>query len=125
MSAHTQHHDDHEHGHSHGHPTGVRGFLTGFLNPQSHDHSDLVADRAFADNEAGIRTVWLALAALTVTSLVQLGIVFVSGSMALLADTAHDIGDWLNSIPLLIAFYLARRVATRRYEEGFKKAYSL
>jgi cation diffusion facilitator family transporter len=31
-------------------------------------------------------------------------------------------GDGLNSIPLLTAFYLARRAATRRYTYGFAKA---
>jgi cation diffusion facilitator family transporter len=123
MNAHAHHHHDgHELDHHHAHPTGIHGFLTGFLNPHSHDHSELAADQAFADNEAGIRTVWLALAALTITSLVQLGIVFASGSVALLADTAHNIGDGLNSIPLLIAFYLARRVATRRYTYGYGRA---
>jgi divalent metal cation (Fe/Co/Zn/Cd) transporter len=34
----------------------------------------------------------------------------------------HNFGDSLNSIPLLIAFYLARRAATRRYTYGFGKA---
>lgn len=73
-------------------------------------------------NEEGIRTVWLALAALGVTSLLQIVIVLASGSVALFADTVHNIGDALNSIPLLIAFYLARRLATRRYTYGFARA---
>jgi divalent metal cation (Fe/Co/Zn/Cd) transporter len=85
------------------------------LNPHSHDRGDLAADHAFAEDQAGIRTIWLAPAALGITSLLQLSIVFASGSVALLADTAHNIGDRLNSIPLLIAFYLARKAATRRY----------
>ena len=131
---HAEHDHDHVHGHDHGdehnhdhshdhvHETGIRGFFSGLLNPHSHDHSDLAADRAFADNEAGIRTVWLALAALAVTAVLQLAVVFASGSVALLADTAHNIGDGLNSIPLLIAFYLARKVATRRYTYGYGRA---
>jgi cation diffusion facilitator family transporter len=133
MSAQThKHHDtdvhdhgdshDHSHDHGHTHETGVRGFFAGIFHPHTHDHSDLAADRAFADNQAGIRTVWLALAALTVTSILQLAIVFASGSVALLADTAHNIGDGLNSIPLLIAFYLARKAATRRYTYGYGRA---
>ncbi len=113
-------HHDHDHGHTH--ETGVRGFFAGIFHPHTHDHSDLAADRAFADNQAGIRTVWLALAALTITSVLQLAIVFASGSVALLADTAHNIGDGLNSIPLLIAFYLARKVASRRYTYGYGRA---
>ena len=88
----------------------------------SHDHSDLAADRAFADNQAGIHTVWLALAALGITSILQAAIVFASGSVALLADTAHNIGDGLNSAPLLIAFYLARRLPTRRFTYGYGRA---
>lgn len=129
MSTHTHHHHDgdghthsHDAGHEHSHETGIRGFFAELLHPHSHDHSDLAADRAFADNEAGIRTVWLALGALTVTAILQLAIVFASGSVALLADTAHNIGDGLNSIPLLIAFYLARKVATRRYTYGYGRA---
>ena len=126
MSNQTFHpHDGHDHehrhgsGHEHSHGAGVSGFFFGLLSPHSHDHSDLAADRTFADNQAGIRTIWLALAALSITSVLQLVIVFASGSVALLADTAHNIGDGLNSIPLLIAFYLARKVATRRYTYGY------
>jgi cation diffusion facilitator family transporter len=62
------------------------------------------------------------LAALTLTSLLQIVIVTWSSSVALLADTIHNIGDVLNSVPLLIAFYLARRASTRRYTYGFGKA---
>jgi cation diffusion facilitator family transporter len=116
------HDHDHSQHHGHTHETGLRGFFAGIFHPHTHDHSDLAADRAFADNQAGIRTVWLALAALTITSVLQLAIVFASGSVALLADTAHNIGDGLNSIPLLIAFYLARKVATRRYTYGYGRA---
>lgn len=111
-----------EHDHDHRPQPGLRGWLAGLFHPHSHDHSDLAADRAFADNQAGIRTIWLALAALGFTSLLQLAIVLASGSVALLADTAHNIGDALNSIPLLLAFYLARRLATRRYTYGYGRA---
>ena len=130
-------HDDHDHPHDHSHPhphdhgpehhhhgTGLWGWISTVfhLHGHSHQHGELVTDRAFIDNDEGIRTVWLALAALTITSVLQIVIVFWSGSVALLADTIHNIGDGLNSIPLLIAFYLARRVATRRYTYGFGRA---
>lgn len=87
-----------------------------------HEHTSLNTDPVFAANEEGIRTVWIAIVALAVTSILQIWIVNLSGSIALLADTVHNIGDTLNSIPLLIAFYLARRVATRRYTYGFGRA---
>jgi cation diffusion facilitator family transporter len=89
------------------------------LHGHSHQRAAIAGDQAFLHNEIGIRTVWLALAALGVTSLLQIAVVAISGSVALLADTLHNIGDALNSVPLLIAFYLARRVANRRYTYGY------
>ncbi len=122
-SEHQHTHDhEHSHGHDHQHPTGIVGILSQVFHLHGHEHASLSADSAFAANEEGIRTVWLALLALGITSLLQVGVVAVSGSVALLADTAHNIGDTLNSIPLLVAFYLARRAATQRYTYGFGRA---
>jgi cation diffusion facilitator family transporter len=119
------HGHDHSHGaHDHHHGSGVWGWISTIfhLHGHSHQHDALVADTAFTSNEEGIRTVWIALAALAITSILQIIIVWLSGSVALFADTVHNIGDALNSIPLLIAFYLARRAATRRYTYGFARA---
>lgn len=124
------HDHDHNHGHDHGHDhdhshhKGVWGWIDAVFHLHGHSGQQqaLAGDRALMSNETGIRTVWLALAALTITALLQIVIFWVSGSVALLADTIHNIGDGLNSIPLLIAFYLARRVATRRYTYGFARA---
>lgn len=88
----------------------------------SHGHQDLITESAFQKNQEGIRTIWIALTILMVTALLQLVIVYFSRSVSLLADTAHNLGDGLNSIPLLIAFYLARRLPTRRYNYGFGRA---
>ncbi len=92
------------------------------IHGHSHQKQDLVADAAFTATNTGIRTVWLALALLGLTTVLQLLIVYWSGSVALFADTLHNLGDALNSIPLLIAFYLARRMANRRYTYGFGRA---
>jgi Co/Zn/Cd efflux system component len=123
---HEHHHDhDHHHGHSHHHDhgTGIWGIINTIFH--FHGHSDkqqnLVSDPAMATTE-GIRTVWLALAALGLTTIIQVIIVVASNSTALLADTVHNFGDALNSIPLLIAFYLARRIANNRYTYGYGKA---
>lgn len=120
------HGHEHGHGHDHGHDhgSGVWGWISTVFHLHGHSHQQaaLATDRAFLQNEEGIRTVWLALAALALTSIIQIVIVWLSGSVALLADTVHNIGDGLNSIPLLIAFYLARRVATRRYTYGYGRA---
>lgn len=122
--SHTHNHDD-EHHH---HPEGIIGtigailHLPGFGHNHDHGYTELAADSALHDNELGIRTVWLALLALSITTILQIVIYVSSGSVALLADTVHNLGDALNSIPLLVAFYLARRVATRRYTYGFGRA---
>jgi cation diffusion facilitator family transporter len=111
--------------HEHTHRVGIWGWVASVFHLHGHSHDDhgpLAADPAFNANKAGIRTVWLALVALGFTALLQIGIVTLSGSVALLADTVHNIGDTLNSIPLLIAFYLARRAATRRFTYGFGRA---
>jgi cation diffusion facilitator family transporter len=121
-------HSHHEHSHTgeHSHPLdhsdnkGVWGWITTALH--LHPHSHHAEGASFIETEEGIRVVWLALAALTITSILQVIIVLASGSVALFADTAHNIVDGLNSIPLLIAFYLARRSATRRYTYGYARA---
>lgn len=124
---HRHDHDDYGHNHDgpHGHTQGTG--LWGWLNTIFHLHGhskqqQRAADPALADSAEGIRTVWWALAALSITTVLQIIIVLISGSVALLADTVHNLGDSLNSIPLLIAFYLAHRAATRRYTYGFGKA---
>ncbi len=124
---------DHPHPHPHGHKhenhdhhhgTGLWGWINTIFHFHGHSAQQLqrAADPALVDNDEGIRTVWIALAALGLTTILQIVIVYMSGSVALFADTVHNLGDSLNSIPLLIAFYLARRAATRRYTYGFGKA---
>lgn len=124
---HSHDHDDDDHGHHH-HNEGVIGtigailHLPGFGHDHDHGYTELAADTALQDNALGIRTVWLALLVLGITTVLQVLIYIASGSVALLADTVHNLGDALNSIPLLIAFYLARKAATRRYTYGFGRA---
>ena len=119
--SHHHQHDDHVHANK---LDWLPEWLTSSFSifGHSHDHRGLASDRAFRENEAGIRTIWIALTILLVTAILQMVIVYFSGSVSLFADTAHNIGDGLNSIPLLIAFYLARRIPTRRYNYGFGRA---
>lgn len=123
---HGHHHDDHghEHAHDHHHDDGLWGLIAGALHLPGHAHSH--ARPAYSDplytNELGIRTIKLALAALGLTTVLQVLIYLASGSVALLADTVHNLGDALNSVPLWIAFVLARRAANRRYTYGYGRA---
>ena len=120
--SHNHTHSHQRHTHDHSQPAGVLSWFAQAFHLHGHEHTPLNAESAFASNQEGVRTILWALLALGVTSLLQIGIVALSGSAALLADTVHNIGDTLNSIPLLIAFYLARRAATRRYTYGFGRA---
>ncbi|MDX1686725.1 MAG: cation diffusion facilitator family transporter [Candidatus Promineifilaceae bacterium] len=119
-----EHGHGHKHEHDHDHSHGFWEQLAHLLpwRGHSHDYTELAGDEALQSHEEGIRTIWLALGALLLTTVIQVVIVFLSGSVALLADTVHNLGDGLNSIPLLIAFYLARWAATRRYSYGFGRA---
>jgi cation diffusion facilitator family transporter len=99
------------------------GFVT---QPADHRHGHFVpGDAALADTRHGVRATWISLAGLSATALVQLAIVTVSGSVALLADTIHNFTDALTAVPLLIAFRLGRRPPTRRYPYGLHRAEDL
>ena len=117
------HHHHHDHSHDHHHSGNILVKIAGALHlpgfTHDHSHSDLAGDRAFLDNRLAVRTVWIALIALGLTTALQIVIYIASGSVALLADTVHNLGDALNSIPLLFAFYIARRAADKRYTYGY------
>ena len=131
-----QHHHEHEHAHphdDHGHdhphpddhsPTGIRHRLGHLLTPHSHETADKL-DSALESSARGMRALWVSLAVLGVTALVQAVVVVVSGSVALLGDTVHNAADALTAVPLGIAFVLGRRAATRRFTYGYGRAEDL
>jgi Co/Zn/Cd efflux system component len=96
----------HEHGHheledqpapTHGHEH-ARGGEAG--------HSHGLVDRSIVRSREGVRTVLISLAVLGVTAGLQAVIYVASGSVALLADLIHNVGDALTAVPLAIAFLL-------------------
>ena len=124
MSAEHEHHHDHHDHHDHDHPTGIVGALRSVFAPHSHDHSDSIDDALTASNE-GIRALKISLVVLGITAALQVVIVVISGSVALLADTIHNFGDALTAVPLGFAFVLGRRAPTKRYTYGFGRAEDL
>ena len=84
-----------------------------------HHHHDVDRSRE------GLRALWVSLAGLGVTAALQAVVVAVSGSVALLGDTLHNLADALTAVPLGIAFLLGRRAATRAYTYGFGRAEDL
>jgi cation diffusion facilitator family transporter len=117
---------DHDHGHDHGHATsqGVLDRLRHVLRPHSHEAADKV-DAAMEASAEGIRALWISLAVLAVTALIELAVVLISGSVALLGDTLHNAADALTAVPLGIAFLAARRPPNRRYTYGYGRAEDL
>jgi cation diffusion facilitator family transporter len=89
--------------------------------PHSHDAADSI-DHALMGSLQGVRAVKISLIALGATALLQVIVVAASGSVALLADTIHNLSDALTAIPLWIAFALGRRPPTRRYTYGYGRA---
>ena len=116
-------HDGRNHSH-HDHGSGVLARLRHALTPHSHDHGEAI--RTAEESSAfGLRAAWLSLAGMGATALLQIVIVALSGSVALLADTLHNLGHLATTIPLIIAFRLGRRAPTRTFTHGFRRAEDL
>lgn len=124
------HEQDHDHGdgahghdHDHDHGSGVLGWLKHTF-AHSHDIHEKVDD-VMETHERGFWATKWALVSLMVTTVIQMVIVYFSGSTALFADTVHNLGDGANSIPLLIAFALQRRGRSRTFTYGFGRTEDL
>lgn len=118
-ASHAHPHDDHDHGSSlRARIAHVAGEM---LGSHSHDVADQV-DAALEADAEGRRAMYASLALLGLTAAVELGVVALSGSVALLGDGLHNVADALTAVPLLIAFGLARRPPTKRYTYGYGRA---
>jgi cation diffusion facilitator family transporter len=87
-----------------------------------HGHTHGAVDPTIATSERGIWAIKWSFAGLLVTAILQLIVVVLSGSVALLSDTIHNFGDALTAAPLWIAFALTRLGASRRFTFGYGKA---
>jgi cation diffusion facilitator family transporter len=115
----------HDHGQDHGHDHRHRPTrwhrVKHRLTPHSHDSHDKT-DAALESSADGLRALWVSLAVLGATAAVQAAVVAMSGSVALLGDTLHNVADALTAVPLGVAFLLGRRAPTRSYTYGFGRA---
>lgn len=93
-----------------------------FGHALAHDHENTTASAILDTGSVGIRATKVSLAGLGITALLQAVIVVISGSVALLSDTLHNLTDALTAIPLWIAFAVGRKPATQRYNYGFNRA---
>jgi cation diffusion facilitator family transporter len=115
---------DHDDAHGDDEPrSGLLGALGRLIS--SHHHGPAAAiDTATATRE-GMRALVLSLGVLGLTAALQAVVVAVSGSVALLADTVHNVSDALTALPLGLAFWLGRRAPNRHYTYGYGRAEDL
>jgi len=104
MSRH-HHHDGHHDGH--------------------HEHRHAAVDPSILTHERGLWAVKWSFLGLFITAVLQLVVVALSHSVALLADTIHNFGDAATGVPLAIAFLLAKRPANGRFHYGYGRAEDL
>ncbi|MGQ0696001.1 MAG: cation diffusion facilitator family transporter [Nitrospiraceae bacterium] len=90
-----------------------------------HDHTHGTLDPALLTTQRGIWALKWSLLGLLATAFFQLCVVFLSNSVALLADTFHNFGDAVTAIPLWIAFIFARRKPTDRFSYGYGRVEDL
>ncbi|MEA2641873.1 MAG: hypothetical protein QOF51_3267 [Chloroflexota bacterium] len=116
---------EHAHGeHGHAHSGGLWGLVAGLFRPHSHDAADSIDD-ALEGSAEGIKAVRWSLVALGLTATLQLVVVFISGSVGLLADAIHNVADASTAIPLWLAFWVSRLPPNRRYTYGYGRAEDL
>jgi cation diffusion facilitator family transporter len=78
-----------------------------------HGHSHGLVHSSIKRSREGVRAVLVALAVLAAAAAVQAAILVVTGSIALLADLIHNVGDALTAVPLGIAFWMRSPRAER------------
>ena len=115
MSAHGHSHAALEHGHSHGHSHDSGGTHEhshdsetshGHSHGGDHGHSHGLVDASIKRSRAGVEAVLLSLLILGATAAAQIVVFVLSGSVALLADLIHNVGDALTAVPLGAAFLM-------------------
>jgi cation diffusion facilitator family transporter len=97
--------------HEHSHPT--------------HHHIHGVVDPALITTRRGLWAIKWSFLGLLSTALLQMVVVWLSGSVALLADTIHNLADAFTALPLWVAFTLARWQPSRRFTYGYGRVEDL
>lgn len=106
---------------AHGHDHGGHGHDDG----KGHGHTHGVVDPSITTSDRGIWAIKWSFVILALAASAQLVVALTSGSVALLADTIHNIGDAATAVPLWIAFTLARRKPSPRFTYGLGRVEDL
>jgi cation diffusion facilitator family transporter len=94
--------------------------------PKSHHrHAHGAIDPSIITSARGMWAIKWSFVGLIATALFQIVIVYLSGSVALLADTIHNFGDAATALPLWIAFTLVKLRPTKRFTYGYGRVEDL
>jgi cation diffusion facilitator family transporter len=110
---------------AHGHSRGQHRHDHGSHDHGPHGHTHGVIDPTIATTARGIWAIKWSFVILAMTAALQVVVVAISGSVALLADTIHNVADATTAIPLWIAFLLARRKPTATFTYGYGRVEDL
>ena len=77
-----------------------------FSHGGEHGHSHGLVHASIKRSREGLRAVVASLLILGATAALQVAVFLLSGSIALLADLVHNVGDALTALPLGAAFRL-------------------
>ena len=87
-----------------------------YLDPSGRDDSN---------RRRAMRAIVVSSAGLLITSAFEISITVVSGSVALLSDALHNLGDVFTTVGVYFGFRASRKRPTRRYPYGYGRAEDL
>lgn len=101
------------------------GNMDSDLTQKKHVHSHGAVDPELFSTSRGLYAVKWSFIGLMVTAFFQIFVYWISGSVALLADTIHNFGDAVTAIPLGFAFLLSRKKPNKRFTYGYGRVEDL
>jgi cation diffusion facilitator family transporter len=90
-----------------------------------HTHTHGSIDPSILTTKKGLWAVKWSFIGLMITFIIQVVIVFYTKSVALLADTIHNLGDAVTAVPLGIAFFFALKKPSKRFTYGYGRVEDL
>ncbi len=99
--------------------------MGGTKSTHAHSHAHSVTYSSLLTSQRGMWALKWSLVGLMLTALLQAILVYYSGSVALLADTIHNVGDALTAIPLWIAFRMSTWKPNSRFTYGYGRVEDL
>lgn len=99
--------------------------MHGHEQNKGHGHTHGSIDPSAAMTKKGLWAVKWSFIGLMITFTIQVVIVAITGSVALLADTIHNLGDAVTAIPLGTAFLFALKKPSKKFTYGFGRVEDL